>query len=129
MAKGGAFRSVSYMNTYIKDAALCQRRGRVKQCQLDQNQSTFQEKKEGSTNYRRRLALVKSGKNRVVIRKSLNNIIVQIVSSNYEEIKQLQLHFRRIERYGMEFTAVIRLCISYRYLCGKRAKKLLMSSY
>ena len=50
-------------------------------------------RRDGNTNYRRRLALVKSGKNRVVIRKSLNNIIVQIVSSNYEGDKTITTAF------------------------------------
>jgi len=55
----------------------------------------FKRRRDGKTNYRRRLALVKSGKNRVVIRKSLNNILIQIVSSTFEGDKTLTTAFSK----------------------------------
>lgn len=42
----------------------------------------YKRKLEGRTDYRKRLALLKSGMPRLVIRKSLNNITVQVI--NYE---------------------------------------------
>jgi large subunit ribosomal protein L18 len=43
----------------------------------------YRRKREGRTNYKKRLALIKSGENRVVVRKSLNTITLQVVQ--YEE--------------------------------------------
>jgi len=42
----------------------------------------FRRKREGKTDYRKRLKLLVSEKPRIVIRRSLNNIIVQIVEYN-----------------------------------------------
>ena len=39
----------------------------------------FRRKKEGKTNYKKRLTLLMSGKNRLVIRKALNNLTLQII--------------------------------------------------
>jgi large subunit ribosomal protein L18 len=43
----------------------------------------FKRKREGKTNYRKRLNYLKSGKPRIIIRRTLNNIIIQ--SANYDE--------------------------------------------
>ena len=40
----------------------------------------FRRRREGRTDYRTRLALLRSGEHRVVVRKTLRNVIVQIVS-------------------------------------------------
>ncbi len=86
----------------------------------------FKRRRDGNTNYRRRLALVKSGKNRVVIRKSLNNIIVQIVSSNYEGDKTITTAFsRELRDLGWNFhCGNTPSAYLTGYLCGKRAKKI-----
>mgnify|MGYP000904661257 FL=1 len=86
----------------------------------------FKRRRDGKTNYKRRLALVKSGKNRVVIRKSLNNIIVQIVSSTFEGDKTLVTAFsKELREMGWTFhcgnTPAAYLT---GYLCGKRASKI-----
>jgi len=39
----------------------------------------FRRRREGKTNYRKRLALIKSGKPRIVVRKTLRRIIVQFI--------------------------------------------------
>lgn len=44
----------------------------------------FRRRREGKTDYRRRLALLKSGETRVVVRRTLGNVIVQFV--NYDEM-------------------------------------------
>ena len=86
----------------------------------------FKRRRDGNTNYRRRLALVKSGKNRVVIRKSLNKIIVQIVSSNYEGDKTITTAFsRELRDLGWNFhCGNTQSAYLTGYLCGKRAKKI-----
>jgi len=43
----------------------------------------FRRRREGKTDYRRRLSLLKSGETRVVVRRSLRNVLVQFV--NYDE--------------------------------------------
>jgi len=86
----------------------------------------FKRRRDGKTNYRKRLALVKSGKNRVVIRKSLNNILIQIVSSTFEGDKTLITAFsKELRDMGWNFhcgnTPAAYLT---GYLCGKKAKEL-----
>ncbi|NQU79822.1 50S ribosomal protein L18 [Candidatus Woesearchaeota archaeon] len=49
----------------------------------------YRRKRESKTNYKKRLALIKSGKDRLVIRKSLNIITVQIVRYNPDGDKVL----------------------------------------
>src|SRR3989344_1615369 len=39
----------------------------------------YKRKRNGKTDYKRRLALLKSGKERLVIRKALNNILLQVI--------------------------------------------------
>src|SRR5687768_18409510 len=40
----------------------------------------FRRRREGRTDYRTRLALLRSGEHRVVVRKTLRNVIVQVVA-------------------------------------------------
>ncbi|MBN2478197.1 50S ribosomal protein L18 [Candidatus Micrarchaeota archaeon] len=49
----------------------------------------FRRRKEGATNYRKRLALVKSGKTRMVVRKTNKGIIVQFVNFDSKGDKTL----------------------------------------
>jgi large subunit ribosomal protein L18 len=86
----------------------------------------FKRRKDGKTNYRRRLALVKSGKDRVVIRKSLNNILIQIVSSTFEGDKTLTTAFsKELRDMGWNFhCGNTPSAYLTGYLCGKRAKKI-----
>lgn len=84
----------------------------------------FKRRRDGKTNYDRRLALVKSGKNRVVIRKTLNNTLVQVVFSNYEGDKTLATAFsRELRDMGWKFhCGNTPSAYLTGYLCGKRAK-------
>ncbi len=86
----------------------------------------FKRRRDGKTNYKRRLALVKSGKHRVVIRKSLNNMLIQIISSTYEgdmtiattaskELRDMGWNFHCGNTPAAYLTG---------YLCGKKAKKI-----
>jgi large subunit ribosomal protein L18 len=82
-------------------------------------------RKEGKTNYHRRLKLVISGKLRLVIRSSLNSTIVQVVKTNIkgDEIlinshtKQLKKLFGWNYHLGNMPSAYLA-----GYLCGIRAK-------
>ncbi len=85
----------------------------------------FKRRRDGKTNYKRRLALVKSGKNRVVIRKTLNNTLVQVINSTFEGDKTLSTAFsRELRDMGWEFhCGNTPSAYLTGYLCGKRAKK------
>ncbi len=48
------------------------------------SKSQLRRRREGSTHYKLRLRMLKSGKTRVVVRKSLNNIVVQFVNYSSE---------------------------------------------
>jgi len=63
--------------------------------------SGFKRKRIGKTNYRKRLKLLLSEKPRVVVRKSLKNILVQIVeySENGDKVI-LSAHTSELKKYG-----------------------------
>ncbi len=61
----------------------------------------FRRKRIGKTNYKKRLKLLSAKKPRLVIRKSLNNIIAQIVEYNPKGDKIiLSTHSRELMKYG-----------------------------
>jgi large subunit ribosomal protein L18 len=86
----------------------------------------FKRRRDGKTNYRRRLALVKSGKSRLVIRKTLNNILVQVINSTYEGDKTVSTAFsRELKDMGWTFhCGNTPSAYLTGYLCGKRAKEI-----
>jgi len=86
----------------------------------------FKRRRDGKTNYKRRLALVKSGKNRVVIRKTLNNTLIQVINSTYEGDKTLTTAFsRELRDMGWNFhCGNTPSAYLTGYLCGKRAKEI-----
>lgn len=83
-------------------------------------------RREGKTNYHRRLKLILSGKNRLVIRASLKNIIVQVTNSKIDgDIILTSAYATQLEKaYGWKFNSG-NLPSAYLtgYLCGIRAKK------
>ena len=65
--------------------------------------SGFKRKRVGKTNYRKRLRLLLAGKPRLVVRKSLKNMIAQIVQYNEDGDKViLSAHTSELKKYGYE---------------------------
>lgn len=61
----------------------------------------FRRKKEGKTNYRKRLKMLKSNKLRLVVRKSLNNISAQIVEYHPKGDKIIKYaHSTELKKFG-----------------------------
>lgn len=83
----------------------------------------FRRRREKKTNYRKRLALVKSGKIRIVIRRSLKNIIVQFVDYDSKGDKTLVSAFStELKKYGWTRTGNVPASYLTGLLAGKRAK-------
>jgi large subunit ribosomal protein L18 len=64
-------------------------------------------RREGKTNYRKRLALLKSGKPRVVIRKSNKYITLQLVEfdlKNFKEITKFSFISKKLENFGWNYS-------------------------
>lgn len=81
-------------------------------------------KLEGKTNYKRRLGLLKSRKTRLVIRKSLNNIILQFINFDVSGDKIIMsTNSHELKKYKWKFSFG-NMPASYLtgYLCGIRAK-------
>ncbi len=84
----------------------------------------YRRKREGKTDYKRRLALLKSGRVRLVIRKSLKYVTVQFVQYETDGDKTLFSHSsKELKKLGWKGSAKN---ISAGYLtglmCGKKAK-------
>jgi len=63
-------------------------------------------RREGKTNYRKRLALLKFGKPRVVIRKSNKYITLQLVEfdlKNFREITRFSFISKKLENFGWNY--------------------------
>jgi len=61
----------------------------------------YRRRREGKTNYRKRKALVISGKPRLVVRGTLKNIIIQIVAAKpHGDEVLVSAHSRELENYG-----------------------------
>ena len=83
----------------------------------------FRRRREKRTNYRKRLALIKSEKIRVVIRRSLSNIIVQFVDYDDKGDKTLVSAFStELKKYGWTRTGNVPGSYLTGLLAGKRAK-------
>jgi len=64
-------------------------------------------RREGKTNYKRRLGLLKSGKPRVVIRKSNKYINLQLVEfdlKNFKEITKFSFISKKLENFGWSYS-------------------------
>ncbi|MBR9679642.1 MAG: 50S ribosomal protein L18 [Candidatus Altiarchaeota archaeon] len=84
----------------------------------------FKRRRQGRTDYRRRLALLKSGKTRLVARKTLNNIIVQIVSYDPKGDKiSITVDMASLKKHGWAAGANTPAGYLIGFLLGKRAKK------
>lgn len=84
----------------------------------------YRRKKEGRTNYNRRLKLLVSRENRIVIRKSLRAIQIQIIEYTPNGDKILfSAHSRELKKFGLESNVNIPVAYLTGLLCGKRAVK------
>ena len=85
----------------------------------------FRRKREGKTNYKKRLNLIASGKIRMVVRKTNKNVIVQLVKFNNKGDETIvSAHTNELKKYGWK-GAKRNLPASYLagLLCGVKAKK------
>ena len=65
----------------------------------------FRRRREGKTDYRARLALIKSGKPRAVVRKSLSGITVQLVEFHEDGDRILvQANYKDLKKMGWEYS-------------------------
>lgn len=84
----------------------------------------YRRKREGKTNYKNRLNLLVSRKNRVVVRKSLSGVQVQIVEYLPDgDHVLLSVHSRDLKKYGLtRINGNIAVAYLTGLLCGKKAK-------
>ena len=81
----------------------------------------YRRKREGKTNYKKRLGYLKSENPRLVIRKSLNNVNVQIIAFQSKGDKILASgHSKELQKYGWKN---IRSNLPTAYLTGLLAGK------
>lgn len=87
-------------------------------------------RREGRTDYRQRLRLLKSGRARLVIRRSLNNMVCQIVRYGPKGDSVIATaDSRELEKSGWKgHSGNIPASYLTGYLCGLRAKKAKVSS-
>ncbi len=86
----------------------------------------FRRRREGKTNYHRRLRLIVSGRNRLVIRCSNMHTVVQVIESRIEGDKTLvSSHSTQLTSdFGWQYaTGNLPAAYLVGYLCGLRAKK------
>ena len=83
----------------------------------------FRRRREGKTNFKRRLALLKSGKPRVVVRKTLTQTIVQIVEYTEQGDRVIASSVSsELKKHGWSgSTSNIPAAYLVGYLAGKRA--------
>lgn len=86
---------------------------------------SYKRRRKGKTNYHKRLSLLKSEKIRLVIRKSLNNILLQLVQYNPNGDKIIiSLHSAILKKYGWNFhRGNIPAAYLIGLICGKTALK------
>jgi len=84
----------------------------------------YRRKREGKTNYKKRLALLKSGKLRLVIRKFNRNIIAQIIEYHPEGDKVIAgTHSNELKKYGWKLNnGNVPAAYLVGLLIGKKAK-------
>jgi large subunit ribosomal protein L18 len=85
----------------------------------------YRRKLEGKTDYRRRLGLLKSGKTRLVVRKSLRNITAQLVQFDGKTDKTiLTVSTKHLKEKGWKgYTRNTPSAYLVGYLCGVKAKE------
>jgi large subunit ribosomal protein L18 len=86
----------------------------------------FRRRREGKTNYHRRLVLIRSQRNRVIIRCSLKHTTVQVAEANVNGDKILvsAVSQQLTKSYGWNYnTSNLPSAYLTGYLCGMRAKK------
>lgn len=83
----------------------------------------FRRRREGKTDYRKRLKLLLSEKPRAVVRKTLNHTIVQIVTFDMRgDVTLVSSHSNELKKYGWKAnTGNIPASYLTGLLCGKRA--------
>lgn len=86
--------------------------------------SIYRRKREGKTDYKKRLKLLLSGKPRLVIRRSLNNLYAQIINYSEEGDKVVaSASSRELHKYGWTLnTGNLPAAYLTGMLLGKRAK-------
>ena len=86
---------------------------------------SYKRKRQGRTNYKKRLNILKSKKKRLVVRKSLNNILLQIIIYNNVGDKVLvTAHSSEVKKLGWKFhTGNIPCAYLTGYLLGIKAIK------
>jgi len=85
----------------------------------------FKRKRIGKTNYKKRLKLLLSNKPRLVIRKSINNVLAQVVQYDAKGDKVIvSAHSSELKKYGWD-SSKKNLCAAYLVglLIGGKAKK------
>jgi len=101
------------------------RRGGKKMAKGKKYRIPHRRRREGKTDYRARLKLIKSQLPRLVVRKSLNNIICQLVEFNEKGDKVLTYaDSKELKRFGWKVNCGnIPAAYLTGMLCGLRAKK------
>lgn len=85
----------------------------------------FRRRREGRTDFHQRFTLVRSGHHRLVVRKSLKHMTVQIAQAKKEgDYILVSSHSTELKPYGWDkATSNIPAAYLTGYLCGLRAKK------
>jgi len=85
----------------------------------------FRRKGAGKTDYKKRLKLLKSGKPRLVVRVSLNHVLVQVSkASSVGDMTLASAHSKQLEDFGWKGgTSNISSAYLVGLLCGQRAVK------
>ncbi len=84
----------------------------------------FKRRRKKKTNYKKRLALLKSGKMRLVIRKSLSNISIQFIKFNPEGDETIvSANSTELKKFGWNRTGNIPAAYLTGLLAGKKAKE------
>lgn len=85
----------------------------------------FRRRREGKTDYHQRFTLVRSNRDRLVVRKSLKHMTVQVVQGKREgDFTLASSHSLELKKYGWDkATSNIPAAYLTGYLCGLKAKK------
>ena len=83
----------------------------------------FRRRREGKTDYHQRFAQVRSGRNRLVVRKSLKHMTVQIIKAEQKgDFTMASSHSSELKKFGWDAsTSNIPAAYLTGYLCGVRA--------
>lgn len=85
----------------------------------------FRRKRDGSTDYRKRLKIVVSNKPRIIARKSLANIQAAIIEYHEKgDITKVSAHSSQLKKFGWQYgTGNLPAAYLVGFLLGKKAKK------